>query len=139
MRLIGLVHAGIVSLCIVACSGGGGGSSTGPDNNTNSNPGTNNNNPQNTDNSAIIVSNNSYSPTSKTISTGMTVNWSWNSCGGGAYGDDICTDHTVTFDDGVTSETQSKGSFTRTFTKAGTYKYHCQIHGTAMSGTITVQ
>jgi len=25
------------------------------------------------------------------------------------------------------------------FTKAGTYYYHCSVHGAAMSGTITVQ
>jgi len=136
MNLTSLWKAGAVSLLVVACSGGGGGDSTGPSNN---NPGNTNPNPTNQDNATIVVSNNSYSPSARTISKGSTVNWNWNSCSGGIYGDETCVQHSVTFDDGVASELQSQGSFSRTFTTAGTYKYHCQVHGTAMSGTITVQ
>ena len=47
--------------------------------------------------------------------------------------------HSVTFDDGTTSPTQDQGTYTRTFGAAGTYNYHCSIHGAAMAGTITVQ
>lgn len=137
MNLTSLLKASAVTLFVAACSGGGGGGdATGP---TNNNPGNTNTNPTNQDNSAIIVSNNSYSPASRTISKGGTVNWSWNSCGNDGYGDNVCVQHSVTFDDGVTSDQQSQGTFSRQFTAAGTYKYHCQVHGTAMSGTITVQ
>ena len=45
------------------------------------------------------------------------------------------------FDDGsnISSGSQSSGTFSRTFTAAGTYKYHCTIHGSAMSGQVVVQ
>jgi len=84
--------------------------------------------------------NNAYSPTAKTITAGTTVQWNWSSCtSGSGYGDDQCVFHSVTFDDGSGSDLQNTGSYNRTFTKAGTYAYHCQSHGAAMSGTITVQ
>jgi len=63
--------------------------------------------------------------------------WTWNSCDSG-YGGEVCTAHTVTFDDGPSSELQDKGSYSRAFNTAGTYKYHCQVHGTAMSGSVVV-
>ena len=49
--------------------------------------------------------------------------------------------HTVTFDADTTimSAFQSSGTYARTFTVAGTYPYHCSIHGKAMTGVITVQ
>ena len=136
MTMSGVFRAAAISLFVVAC-GGGGGSSTGPNTNTTANNGGNNGN---TDNNTVTVSNNVFSPASRTVATGATVDWTWNSCTpGGAYGDAVCIDHSVTFDDGVTSDIQSEGTFSRTFTKAGTYKYHCKNHGIAMSGTITVQ
>jgi plastocyanin len=45
----------------------------------------------------------------------------------------------VTFDDGLSSPTQDQGSYSRTFSAAGTYNYHCAVHGAAMAGSITVQ
>jgi plastocyanin len=42
------------------------------------------------------------------------------------------------FDDGVTSSSQSSGSFTRRFDATGTFKYHCAIHGAGMSGQVEV-
>ena len=70
---------------------------------------------------------------------GATVQWAWNSCTGDAYSGQMCTSHSVTFDDGTTSPTQDQGTFNRTFNAAGTYNYHCLVHGAAMSGSITVQ
>jgi len=87
----------------------------------------------------VWVTNSGYSPASKTVTVGASVLWAWNSCtadpnyGGG----ETCVSHSVTFDDGVTSPTQDKGSFNRTFNAAGTYNYHCAVH--AFTGTITVQ
>jgi len=137
MSLSGLFRVSLVSVCIVSCSGGGGGDSTGPSTSNNNPPANNNPAPGTT---SISVMNNAYTPTAKTIAAGTTVQWNWSSCtGGSGYGDDQCVFHSVTFDDGSGSDLQNTGSYNRTFTKAGTYAYHCQVHGTAMSGTITVQ
>ena len=78
---------------------------------------------------AVTVADNSFTPSATTVAPGTTVTWTW----GGRV------QHNVTFDDGPASATQTSGSFTRTFASAGTFPYHCTIHGTAMSGTITVR
>jgi plastocyanin len=44
----------------------------------------------------------------------------------------------VVFDDGVSSGLQDQGTYSRTFTAAGTYPYHCAVHGLAMAGSVTV-
>jgi plastocyanin len=85
------------------------------------------------------VTNDAFTPGTKTVAVGTTVKWAWNSCTGDAYSGQTCTSHSVTFDDGATSPTQDQGTFERSFSVAGTYKYHCSIHGAAMSGTITVE
>jgi plastocyanin len=83
----------------------------------------------------VTVSNNAFTPDNLIIAVGSSVTFRWNSCQGGGYGE-TCTPHTVTFSDGTTSETLSSGSYTRSFGVAGTYTYHCTIHGASMSGTI---
>ena len=87
----------------------------------------------------ITVTNNYYSPSTKAVAVGATVQWAWNSCTGDAYSGQTCVSHSVTFDDGTTSATQDQGTFNRMFTVAGTYNYHCLVHGAAMAGSITVQ
>jgi plastocyanin len=87
---------------------------------------------------SITVANNYYNPSSSTISAGMTITWTWDSCVASGSSQ-TCTSHSVTFDDGVASSTQSSGSYARTFGSPGTYTYHCAIHGAAMSGTVTVR
>ena len=88
----------------------------------------------------ISVTNNSFSPATKTITIGTTVTWAWSSCSGGdIYGPETCVAHSVNFADGTKSATQEKGSYSRTFSAAGSYPYQCAIHGAAMTGTITVQ
>jgi plastocyanin len=89
----------------------------------------------------ISVLNNSFSPSSKSVTAGTTVQWAWNSCSGGdSYGSgQICVAHNVVFDDGATSGLQDQGVYNRTFASAGTYPYHCSVHGAAaMSGSVTV-
>jgi len=67
------------------------------------------------------------------------VTWTWNTCGSDGYGI-TCVMHDVLFDDGATSGAQNSGTFARTFATAGTFNYHCSIHGAAvMSGVVTVQ
>lgn len=122
-----VVMLAVASLC--GCGGGGGGSTTAPPNQgVNTTPPT----------GGISVINNSFSPGTKTVAVGATVQWAWNSCTGDAYNGQTCVSHSVTFDDGTTSPTQDQGTFNRTFSAAGTYTYHCSVHA-AMVGTITVQ
>lgn len=61
-----------------------------------------------------------FSPTTLTVSVGSTVTWQNMSS----------APHTVTSDDGKTFDgmLSTGGTFTFTFTKAGTYPYHCSIH-----------
>lgn len=80
-----------------------------------------------------------FSPAIINIAVGDTVRWT-----------NIGSDHTVTsipgtvgcapasmesFDSGVV---HNGGTFNHTFGMAGTFAYHCEIHGCGMSGTITV-
>jgi len=122
-----------VALAIASLSacGGGGYSSSPP-----STPPTGNTPPPS---NGISVQNNMFTPGSKTVAVGSEVKWAWNSCTGDAYSGQTCVSHSVTFDDGATSPTQDQGTYARTFNTAGTYNYHCSIHGAAMAGTITVQ
>ena len=78
---------------------------------------------------AVSVGDNYFAPAATTVPAGTTVTWTWS-------GSVI---HSVTFDDGTGSATQATGTFTRTFTAAGTYAYHCAVHGAAMSGSVKVQ
>jgi plastocyanin len=89
----------------------------------------------------ISVTNNAFTPATKTVAVGATVQWAWNSCtGGDPYGgNQTCVSHDIVFDDLVTSGLMDQGTFSRTFTAAQTYNYHCSVHGAAMSGTIIVQ
>ena len=90
----------------------------------------------------VSVTNNSFGPASLTIAPGASVTWAWNSCSGGdGYGNgETCVDHSVVWDDGApSSPLQSSGTYSRTFAAAGTYPYHCAVHGAAMSGTVVVQ
>jgi plastocyanin len=128
------VFIALVLTAANACGGGGG--STSPNNQ----PSGNTTPPV----GGISVTNNLFSPSSKTVTAGTAVHWAWNTCtssgdpyGGGAG--ETCIAHGVNFDDGTSSPTQDQGTYARTFSAAGTYNYHCAVHGAAMSGTITVQ
>jgi plastocyanin len=77
----------------------------------------------------VTVANDSFTPGTLSIVSGSTVTWTWNS-GGEA--------HNVTFDDGIHSVDQGSGTYQRTFAQAGSFPYHCTIHGPAMSGVVNV-
>jgi len=72
-----------------------------------------------------------YAPQEVVVSRGGTVTWTWRGA----------ASHTATADDGATfvSPEQTTGTFSHTFTAAGSFPYHCQVHGTSMSGTVTVR
>jgi len=71
-----------------------------------------------------------YQPNPVTVQAGQSVTWTW---------EDQGNQHSVGADDGsFESCLQGSGSsFTTTFTKAGTYFYHCSIHS-QMKGSVTV-
>ena len=122
----------ITLLAATACGGSGTTSSVTQTKNTPVTPGTN----------TVSVTNNAFGPASLTVTAGSSVTWAWNSCSGGdGYGNgETCVDHSVVWDDGAASSPlQSSGTYSRTFAAAGSYPYHCAVHGAAMSGTIVVQ
>ena len=130
-----------LAVFLLGCGGGGGGgpASPPPSGGTGGTGGTGG-----STSADITVQNNAFSPSATTVPAGTTVTWTWNSCTGDGYGGQLCTDHSIVFDDGVRTGAalQSAGTFSSTFTTAGTYGYHCSVHGTAtsgMRGTITVQ
>ncbi len=76
-----------------------------------------------------------FSPATITIKVGTTVTWTNNTS----------APHTVTSDDGTTFDSGTSnpiaangGTYSFTFTKAGTFTYHCQIHP-FMKATVIVQ
>ena len=129
----------LLILAGVACGGGGGGGSNNSGYPTDPTSGSSGTGGTVSHSLSVGVVNVMYTPDATTVPKGSTVVWTWNSCDAGYGGADVCTSHSVTFDDGVTSAIQDHGSYSRAFTAAGTYKYHCMIHGTAMSGTVVVQ
>jgi len=123
-----------------ACGGGGGsGGSNIPTDPTGG--GNNNNSGGVTHSLSVTVTSSGYTPGTTTVAKGSTVQWTWNTCTSDGYGStgEQCVEHTVTFDDGATSVLQDKGTFSRTFDAAGTYTYHCKVHGIAMSGQVKVE
>lgn len=81
---------------------------------------------------AIIIKNFAFSPSALTIKAGRSVTW--------VNQDDV--NHTVVSDPGTPVAFRSSnitfgGSYTFTFSKPGTYSYHCTIHP-SMTGSVTV-
>jgi plastocyanin len=125
-----------IAVALISAAACGGSASTAPAGNGNTNPAPGNTNPTV---GGISVTNNAFTPDAKTVAVGTSVQWAWDSCSGDVYSGQTCVSHNVVFDDGTTSGLQSQGTFSRTFTVAGTYNYHCAVHGLAMKGTIIVQ
>lgn len=85
--------------------------------------------PKPAEQAAVTIDNFAFSPQSLQVKVGTTVTWTNNQG----------TTHTVTSDTGEwDSGNLSQGkSFSFTFTKAGTFAYHCAIHS-SMTGTVEV-
>ena len=79
--------------------------------------------------SAVQIKNFAFAPASLTVPVGSSVTWT----------NADTTGHTVTADDGSfdSKELASGKTFSQTFSKAGTFAYHCTIHST-MKATIVV-
>lgn len=79
---------------------------------------------------AIQIANFAFSPATLTVKVGDSVTWTnQDSAGHSATADDN------SFDTGVLAQGKSG---TVTFSKTGTYRYHCSVHP-MMHGTIIVQ
>ena len=79
---------------------------------------------------SVSIADNSFTSASLTVAKGTTVIWTNNGA----------TIHTVTSDDGTSFDSgviASGGTFSHTFSTAGSFAYHCQIHS-GMVGTIIV-
>lgn len=73
-----------------------------------------------------------FDPDSVTVSIGGTVTWT----NSGTIAHTVVSDETG---GPIKSSTLNKDdSYSATFDTAGTYHYHCSIHGPAMKGTVTV-
>jgi plastocyanin len=105
------VLAALAALVLAGCGGDGDGASAAA-----ATPGT------------VVVKNLKYGPATLTVDAGETVTWKF---------DDGRIPHDVK-GDGWKSPTQSKGTWTHTFTEAGSYDYHCTLHP-YMKGTIEVR
>jgi len=82
----------------------------------------------------VSVKDNLFEPKTITVNGGDTVTWQYAGQ----------NEHTVTADDGSFDsgdlKTGEKTSFSFTFTKSGTFAYHCKYHGAmGMVGTVVVQ
>ena len=81
---------------------------------------------------SVTINNFSFSPNNITVKVGTTVTWT----------NQDSVEHDIVADDGISdgpkSELLAKGkSYSFTFSKAGTYTYHCSVHPD-MTGTVTV-
>jgi len=78
----------------------------------------------------VTVSDNVFLPNSTVAAVGSRVTWQWQGT----------LQHSVIFDNNDPgSQLQAAGTFDRTFTTAGSFTYHCEIHGNmGMTGVVTV-
>ena len=122
----------MIATLVAAAACGGGGTSNSVTNPTGGkpsggNPGGGSDTP--TASNAVAVGDNIFTPANIVVAVGTTVTWTWSP---------NVTTHNVVFSDGAKSPDQSAGTFTRTFSAAGTFNYSCTLHS-GMNGTVKVQ
>jgi plastocyanin len=120
-----------IATLVAAAACGGGGASNSVTNPTGGNP--TGGNPTGGDSpvatNAVAVGDNIFTPPNIQVNVGTTVTWTWSP---------NVASHNVTFGDGAKSPDQTTGTFTRTFSTAGTFNYSCTLHS-GMSGSVKVQ
>ena len=115
--MISVVLAGAL-LAVAGCKQEGGGDVT-PDSTR----------PPNVAAGTVLVKSVAFTPQELRATVGKPVTWKF---------DDGGLEHTVTADDNsFDSGRMSSGTYSRTFSAAGTINYHCQVHA-RMHGTIIV-
>ena len=91
-----------------------------------------NNNPTGIAPNAIVINGMSYTPATLTVAKGSLVKWT----------NQDANTHTVTSNDGTSFDSGNMpgngGTFSYQANTAGTYAYHCTIHGLRMAGTLVV-
>ena len=117
----GLLYTFFSTALLVSC---------GKDGDDNNGSGGNNNQNPVTNTTSVTISNMAFSPNRLTVKAGTTVTWV----------NDESMSHTVTSDNGAFgSGTLRQGdTFKHTFSSAGTYPYHCNLH-TGMKATVVVE
>jgi plastocyanin len=84
---------------------------------------------------SVDINDDFYAPQNVTITKNGTVTWTWRGTNSHSVTNDASS--TEIFDSGINSNGHT---FMHTFSTAGVFGYHCQIHGSfGMTGTITVQ
>jgi len=124
----------ILALAALVACGGGGSNATGPGTTGGSNTGGNNTGGTGAvATTAVDMKNLAFAPGAIKVGSGATVTWT---------NQDGVT-HNVTFDNAVVPPsgpvTAGTAKALTMPTAAGTYPYHCTLHGTAMSGSVQVQ
>ena len=127
-------HWIVMSLFLtVAGCGGDSGTGNGDDGNGTGNGGGTGTTPVTTTSVTVGSGGNVFTPADILVSAGATVTWTWSALSA----------HNVTFDDSqvsAPSADRTAGTFQVVMpTAAATYDYLCTIHGSVMSGTVTVQ
>jgi plastocyanin len=76
----------------------------------------------------VAAKDNQFTPPAIQVTAGTTVTWSF---------DDRFVPHDVTGDGWTSGDPKSKGTFTHTFDRPGTYDYRCTLHD-GMDGRVVV-
>ena len=76
----------------------------------------------------VAAKDNRFTPPAIQVTAGTTVTWSF---------DDRFVPHDVTGDGWTSGDPKSKGTFTHTFDRPGTYAYRCTLHD-GMDGRVVV-
>ena len=76
----------------------------------------------------VAAKDNKFTPPAIQVTAGTTVTWSF---------DDRFVPHDVTGDGWTSGDPKSKGTFTHTFDRPGTYDYRCTVHD-GMDGRVVV-
>jgi plastocyanin len=81
----------------------------------------------------VVLQDVAYSPSTLRVSKGTTVRWVWRD---GAISHDVSSRGSRRF---KSSATKTRGSHRVTFRRAGTYRYLCSQHPSAMRGKVVVR
>ena len=78
----------------------------------------------------VQISDNKFEPAELTVKAGTTVEWDWSGS----------NPHSVVLNGVDSGKHTGSGTYTQTFTTGGVvYNYQCGVHGSAMTGKITVE